>query len=238
MEQPAVVYEKNATCPHWEKFLSEVFQNDQEIIRFFRTFMGRILYGENPQHAMGVLYGEKTGYEQDVLLGTIKHLFGDYGKILDGRFWNKKWPSTIQGYKMMAEVQHARLVTIPDIDQNGSFRATNINRLTGMQQIYAMDKNRNRFIYFSNFTVVVCSAKLLPLDLENERLLGSVIPFQIYESPSLRKNQKFEDYIDSELSGILNWLLAGWTDYCEETQFVNPWKIPDKIREKCYLPTK
>ena len=47
----------------------------------------------------------------------------------------------------------------------------------------------------------------------------------------------FDRYIDSEVPGILNWLLAGWTDYCEETQNANPWNIPEKIKKNCYLPT-
>lgn len=58
----ATVYDPKAKCPTWERFINEVLGGDQEIIQFFKIFIGQTLYGHNDQKAFGILY---TFYVRD-----------------------------------------------------------------------------------------------------------------------------------------------------------------------------
>mgnify|MGYP001313105075 CR=1 FL=1 len=53
----AVAYQKNAECPRWEEFLSEITNSDAELVQFLQRLAGYALWGGNPEQVVVILHG-------------------------------------------------------------------------------------------------------------------------------------------------------------------------------------
>lgn len=228
-----VTYDPNATCPSWEEFLNRIFPEDQEIIQFFKLFLGQLLWGENEQRVLGIFHGYTLYEEKAILLGTIKHLLGDYAQIFAGDLFTKDW-STPTCRKAFYTARQARLVTMIDIDPDASLTEEKINKLTGQREIFAQDKNRLTVDYLANFTAIICSDYLFQIDSKSNWIRGTVLPFRFYGLPTWQLAEEFDQKLLNEYPGILNWLLEGWKDYCKATKGGKRWKVPAAIAKKCY----
>ena len=51
------IYNKDAKCPTWDKFLMQIFNNDMELIRFVQKAMGYTLSGDVSEQCLFILWG-------------------------------------------------------------------------------------------------------------------------------------------------------------------------------------
>lgn len=78
----AAVYNAEAQCPRWERFLIEVFAADTQLIEFVQRAVGYTLTGSVEEHAMFLLLGDGMN-GKSVFVNVIETLMGDYATTTD-----------------------------------------------------------------------------------------------------------------------------------------------------------
>src|SRR2546425_1193726 len=72
-----VVHDPVARCPRWERFLLEIMDGDETLVRYLQRVVGYTLSGDIRHHAFFLLYG--TGANgKSTFLETLRALLGDY----------------------------------------------------------------------------------------------------------------------------------------------------------------
>ena len=76
-----VVYDPDAACPTWDRFLADVF-GDDELIGFVRRAAGYSLTGHVHEHILVFCHGHGAN-GKTAFLNVLRAVFGDYGLQLD-----------------------------------------------------------------------------------------------------------------------------------------------------------
>ena len=72
-----IAYSPAATCPRWQRFLTEIFADDAELIGFVQRLVGYCLTGDIREHVLAVLHGAGCN-GKSTFIGVLKRLLGDY----------------------------------------------------------------------------------------------------------------------------------------------------------------
>src|SRR5215813_1784347 len=72
-----VAYNEKALCPTWDKFLADIMDSDNDLIRFLQKVVGYSLTGSTSEQVFFILYG--TGANgKSTFINTIHKLLGSY----------------------------------------------------------------------------------------------------------------------------------------------------------------
>ena len=72
-----VWFEPKARCPRWEKFVSEIFAGDRELVDFVQKAIGYCLTGSTREQVIFLCYG--TGANgKSTFLDVLRHVLGGY----------------------------------------------------------------------------------------------------------------------------------------------------------------
>lgn len=70
-------FDTDAKAPTWEKFVSDIFGGDEELIGWFQRFCGYCLHGGRKEHLLPILWGG-GGNGKSTALGALQAVMGDY----------------------------------------------------------------------------------------------------------------------------------------------------------------
>ena len=218
------IYEKEAKCPTWEMFLLQIFNNDLKLIKFIQKAMGYALSGDVSEQCLFILWG--TGANgKSTFLNVLLKLFGDYACSTMIETFMKK---NSEQSNDLARLKGARLVTTSEIEQGKQISESLIKSVTGEDSLTA------RFLYGEYFSFKP-TFKIFMATNHKPKIRGAdngiwrrikMIPFNVTIPPEQRDKNLTEKLI-AENSGILNWLLQGYTMWRKEGLS----EEPDAIRE-------
>jgi P4 family phage/plasmid primase-like protien len=213
------VYEKDASCPRWETFLAEIFDGDQQMIRFVQCALGYSLTGSVRDNFFFILHGTgKNGKSK--LLETAAHVLGDYMITTPADTWAEKPPGAASND--IAALPGARFVTTNETEKNHSLRAGLVKQITGGDKVSA----RKMFREFFEFTP---QCKLWIATNNKPKVSGSdgaiwdrirLLPFnvkfvpqeELIEGQRVRDNELMDKLL-AELPGILAWMVRGCAEW-------------------------
>lgn len=228
----ATVYDPKAKCPTWERFINEVLGGDQEIIRFFKIFIGQTLYGHNDQKAFGILYGPSTNNGKTTLVKTLKGLYGDYAVASDHEMLAQKKRKTVGDSQELARTKGTRLVTISEPNQDMIVDVALLKNLTGNSEISVRFLNQNSFSFIPGFTPLIDTNHKLWMRDRTIFDRGSVILFEFNQVfTGNNADSSMDEKLRQEYPGILNWMLEGWADYCAAAPNGRNWIIPKSMAD-------
>lgn len=205
-----VNYEPAATCPAWQKFLSEVLP-DPEVVGFVQRAIGYSLSGDITEEAMFLLYGCGANGKSKFLEG-LRYVFGDYAMTTDAGTFMVTRGQPVRND--LARLRGARFVTAVESDAGKRLSEALIKLFTGGDTVSARFLYSEHFEFHPNF-------KLWLATNHKPRVLGTdeaiwrrirLIPFSITIPKELR-DHKLAEKLKAESSGILNWCLAGFRDW-------------------------
>ncbi|MCL5103010.1 MAG: phage/plasmid primase, P4 family [Armatimonadetes bacterium] len=75
----ALDYDPEASCPRWEQFLTEVFQNDGELAAFAKRMAGYALTGDTREECLFILTG-KGQNGKSKFVETLRAILGEYAR--------------------------------------------------------------------------------------------------------------------------------------------------------------
>ena len=210
-----VTYDAKATCPRWEKFLSEIFAGNEELIPYMARAVGYSLTGDTSEQHLFFAYG--TGANgKSVFFNTMEMLFGDY--------WVKTPTDMLMQQKFsqiptdVADLRGKRFAVCAELPGNKRFDEERIKDLTGSDTIKARRMREDFFDFKPTHKLWMYGNNKPNITGTDEGIWRrpQIIPFTVTIPPEKRlPMRELMASFERELSGILNWALEGYIDYRE-----------------------
>lgn len=225
-----VHYNADAVCPRWDQFLSEVMQNDEEMIGFLRRVAGYALTGLTNEQCLFLLLGPGAN-GKSTFVEVLRRLVGDYGQPTEFRtLIQRQNQDSVRND--LAALRGCRIVSAGEPNRRQKFDEALVKILTGGDMI------STRFLYGEFFSYEPEFKLLLSMN-EKPRIDGTddgiwrrihLVEFKITIPIDRQVANLTEVLLREEGSGILNWALQG----CIEWQS-GGLRVPDQVHEATQL---
>lgn len=221
-KQAPVEYNDFATCPIWEKTIGEIFRDNPAVVPYIQRVFGYCLTGLTEEHLMWFWYG--TGANgKSTLLNTMKMMLGDgqYAETTSfSTFDTKNDNGRNDG---LAELRGARFVAASEGEHGRAIAEAKIKAVVSNDGVSCRFLFNNLFTYTPRYKVILASNHLPQIKGTDKGIWRRVhiVPFnQKFEGDD--RDLHLEEKLQGELSGILNWCLAGLQDFWERGGFEPP----------------
>ena len=220
-------YDKNATCPVWERFILTAMEGDQEMVSYLQRLVGYFLTTSITEQQLFFFYGSGAN-GKSTFLDLVKAMLGDYAvkinsdTIMKGKIGGRS-NAVMAG---IADLAGTRLGITDEMDDNSAaFDTQTLKSLSGDDEVTGRRLYSNPFTFKSTAKIVMYG---------NDKPYGNIndggfwrrmrfIHFG-YVVPKEQRDPKLLNTLKSEMPGILNWALAGLVQW--EKQGLN---APDKV---------
>jgi putative DNA primase/helicase len=205
-----VEFQPKAKAERWERFMLEIMGGDAELVDFLQRAVGYALTGDTREECLFFCYGGGAN-GKSTFLETIRWMLGSYGMQSDfSSFITRHSSDGPRGD--LARMRGARLVTASEADSDKGFDAKVIKTLTGNDTIVARRLYEHEFEFRPQHKLFL-GANHKPIVKEVTEAFWRrmrLIPFTVtFKGANREKKSKLESELRAEVSGILNWALAG-----------------------------
>lgn len=215
-----VVFDPAAKAPAFERFLSEVLQNDQEMVSYMLRVLGYAILGNPLEQVMFVLLGP-SGNGKSTLMAVILAMLGPLGGRLKTETLMQKSHVNDSASPALFKIKGTRAVVVAEPNRNHKLDTSLLKQITGEKAIYL------RGLYSGGSEVdiecvIFMTANFMPFAEAQDAGMWRrirVIPFERQFSAE-EINPHMTEELLAESPGILNLLLAGLADY--QRQGLNP----------------
>jgi len=203
-----IEYTDKIDAPQWIEFLNQIFDNNQDLIRYVQKAVGYSLTGSTREQCMFVLFGAGSN-GKSVFLDTISYIMGSYATNMQADTIMIKGPSGGANTDI-ARLKGARLVTSSEPNEGVRMDEGLVKQLTGGDKVTA------RFLYGEEFEFTP-EFKLWLATNHKPIIRGTddgiwrrmnLIPFTI-QIPDHKKDKNLKYKLKRESVGILNWIVEG-----------------------------
>jgi putative DNA primase/helicase len=203
-----VEYNEKAKAPRWNRFMSEVMQEDEELVTYIQTAVGYSLTGDTREQCLFFCYGQGANGKSQ-FFETLRALLGGYGQQSD---FNSFMASRGDGPRNdLARMRGARFVTASEADSDRGFDTRIIKMLTGDDTIVARRLYEELFEFMPQHKLWL-AANHKPIVREVTEAFWRrmrLVPFERIFKKHEREGNLAKKMIATELPGILNWALEG-----------------------------
>ena len=212
-----VEYKSEASTAFFEKFLYEIFEGNNDKIKYFQRIMGYCLTALTKEETFFILYGPTTRNGKSTLIETILYLFNDYGKQANPEtFATRKYNDSRVASGDIARLCNARIVNMPELAKGMMLDVAKVKTLTGGDTVTARVLYQNEF-QFKPFFKLFMTTNYLP-QVNDNTLFNSnrvnVITFDKHFLPKEQNKELKNKLKEPEIiSGIFNWCLKGLNEY-------------------------
>lgn len=206
-----VIFDAGQRCPHWEKHLRRIFDNDQDLIDAFQQMCGYSLLADNPGEVMFILHG-KTANGKTKTLEVLSTIWGDYAQTVDASkvLLARKYegPRT-----ELACLVGSRLVTASEGKEGGRLDEAVVKQITGRDAITVRKLYQDEFTYVPGYKLWYATNH--PPTISTDEAVWRriwLVPFTV-TIPEAERDESIAVKLLEERSGILNWALEGLRRY-------------------------
>ena len=204
-------FEETAKCPQWEAFLLKSFNQDTEMVSYLARVIGYTLSGSTEAQCLWLHYGAGSN-GKSTFMNVLSALMGDYATTANASTIMSKPTSNISND--VARLKGARLVMINELEDGKRLAEAEIKTMTGGEALTARYLHQEFITFYPQFKLHLTS-NYKPSVYDNSHGLWrriNLIKWAVIVKEVDQDKQLF-DKLKSELSGILNWALAGLQDY-------------------------
>lgn len=211
-----IAFDPDAACPTWESFLRDIFQSDDELIRFVQSAAGYTLTGDTREQVFFILHGCGSN-GKSTFLNTLRDIFGDYETKTSTDTLIERDSSATNG---LAALRGARFVNATESSAGKRLAEALVKELTGQDTVSA------RFLYQEFFTFVPTfklwlACNHVPLIQGQDHGMWRrvrLIPFGVQfrdpdDDTGPYKDKTLPDRLKAEHEGILAWLVRGCLEW-------------------------
>ena len=220
-------FDPYATCPQWETFLLDVFQNDHDLIDYLQKWVGYCLTGSIAEQQILFAYGLGAN-GKSVLFSVLAEMFGSYAVTAPVETFMLTGNEGPKSY-LLARLAGARFVLANETADGQRLAENTIKELTGGETIAAAHKYGHVFEYRPSFKIAIVGNHkpvIRGTDTGIWRRLH-MLPFNRTFGPH-EQDPNLVKKLKSELSGILNWAIKG----AQAWQINRRLKVPDTMRKE------
>jgi putative DNA primase/helicase len=223
-----VDYDPEAACPRWLSFMDEVFEGDQDRIRYLQKAVGYGMSGDTRLECMFILYGPTSRNGKGTTMETVLRILGEYGRTAKPEMLSKKGYADSSGpSEDVARLNGARMVNVSEPEKSMVIDASLTKQMTGNNILTARYLRENSFEFKPQFKLFIDTNHLPQISdmtlFESDRI--RIIPFNRHFTADERDIDLKSFFAEpTNLSGILNWCLEGFRLYQKEGL-----KMPDSV---------
>lgn len=203
----AVNFDSNAVCPLWEKFISEVFEDNEELIHYVKKSLGYSISGDIKEQVVFFCFGVGAN-GKSVLFSTIREIMKDYAYSAPMLMFQRNTMNTSSND--VASIEFKRFLMSSEI-----LSSTKINELR-LKKWSGGDQETARYLYSEFFSFYpVCKIWLFvnhKPQVEDDSFgfwrRMRLIPFNRVFKLS-EQDKDLSQKLRGEFLGILNWLVKG-----------------------------
>jgi len=222
-QRAAVTYDDAATAPTWTLFLEQVLHN-AEVRSFVQRLCGLALLGDQPEHVLPILLGAGAN-GKSTMTRVVATVLGDYAIVASRdvllAFKHDTHPTA------RADLFRRRFAHSGELPPGARLDEAQVKELTGGDRIKAR-RMREDFWEFNPSHLLWLHANHRPrIEGTDDGIWRRVllVPFTVQIPAAQRDPRLAERIVDDESSGVLNWMLAGLTDYLDHGL-----RIPDNVQ--------
>jgi putative DNA primase/helicase len=209
-------FDPAADCPNWEKFLQTITGNDPDLQSYLQRVIGYVLSGSVREEVMLILHG--TGRNgKSTFRETVHSLMGSYALAADANLLvERKVPGGAT--EEIARLKGRRFVAVNETAENDQLSEARVKFITSQDTITARNLYGHYFDFAPTHKTVVTTNHKPIIRGTDEGIWRRVhlIPFTVAIDASTVERDFRERRLVPELSGILNWALAGLAAYLKE----------------------
>jgi putative DNA primase/helicase len=202
-----VDYDPKAECPEWKKFIREIMNYNNELIRYLQTVCGWAITGDISEQTMFILFGSGAN-GKSTFLNTLMYLLGDYAIATPTETFMSRKGETIGND--LARLRGTRLVTTTETEQGKKLAEPLVKQITGNDRITARFLYGEYFNFQPTFKVFMATNHKPSIKGGDYGIWRRIklIPFTT-RIPEEKQDKHLEQKLRAEASGILNWVLEG-----------------------------
>ncbi len=204
-------FDKNAKCPLWDKFLKEIFENDEDMIRYIQIAVGYSLTGSTAEQCAFFLLGDGNN-GKSTFIDVIRQMFGDYASNIQAETLMIRNNNGINSD--IARLKGARLVTSAEPNEGLRLNEGLLKQLTGGDIVTARKLYGDEFEFKPEFKLWMATNHkpiIRGTDYGIWRRMH-IIPFNA-KIPKEKVDKQLTDKLLKELDGIFMWALRGLAMY-------------------------
>jgi putative DNA primase/helicase len=202
-----VAYDPNAQAPTWQRFLREIFLEDDELIRYVQRAIGYSITGDVREDKLFICWG--TGANgKSTFLQTLRRVLGDYaGAIAPAAIVHKgkdAHPTAV------ADLYGLRFAIAVETEEDQRLAEAQVKALTGRDSIKARFMHKDYF-EFEPRAKIWLATNHRPLIRDTSPAIWrriALIPFRAFFPPELQ-DKTLGEKLWEEREGILAWLVQG-----------------------------
>ncbi len=201
-------YTDKIDCPLWEQFLKDIFNGDQELIRYIQKAIGYSLTGSTQEQCIFFCYGDGSN-GKSTFIDVIKDMLGDYAANVQSKSLAVK-QSSGSSSEDIARLHGARFVSSSESNEGERLDESLIKQLTGGDTVTASKKYEHEFEFTPEFKLWM-STNHKPIIRGTDTGIWRrvrLIPFTVHISED-KKDKNLKHKLKQELPGILHWAVEG-----------------------------
>lgn len=203
-----VEYTDTIDCPQWEEFLNDIFDNDQDLIRYMQKAVGYSLTGSTREQSMFILFGNgRNG--KSVFLDIISEILGSYSMTMQAQTIMVKQNSS-NANSDIARLKGARLVTSSEPNEGVRLDEGLVKQLTGGDKVTARHLYGKEFEFQPEFKLWLATNHKPIIRGTDDGIWRrlNLIPFTV-QIPDHKVDKNLTYKLRREAVGILNWAITG-----------------------------
>jgi putative DNA primase/helicase len=218
----AATYDPDAPRATFDQFLARI-QPDPTMRSFLGRLLGHALLGKVVEQVMPVLHGAGAN-GKSILVETILRALGDYGATGDPALLTDTGNPHPTG---VADLFGRRLVAVHETDAGRRLAEGTVKRLTGETRVKARRMREDFWEFEASHTLLLVSNHRPGVRGTDEGIWRRLrlVPFDVV-IPEGERDTGLGDRLQLELSGVLSWLVDGYTDWTQAGL-----SVPDHVRD-------
>lgn len=223
-----VAYDPEAKCPRFDKFLTEIFSNDINVIDYLWRIIGYCLTASVKEQCWWNFFGYGAN-GKGTLVGVLHSLLGEYATSTDIKTF------TVQKYDRgagdatphLAALRGTRLVTAVEPRDAVTMDDGVVKQWTGGDPVVARHLHHEPFTFYPECKIVIASNTKPTVKDTSEGFWRRVrlLDFPVHFNGTSRDSDLLEK-LRGELPGILNRAMAGCREW-QEIGLIEPQSVID-----------
>jgi len=225
----SVAYDPNVRSNLWESTTRENLNND-DLWEFLQQAVGYSLTGDTREECLFYIYGP-TRSGKGTFLEPLNVLLGDLARSISIDVLTQSDKASRQKHEM-ADLHSARLVVVGESTKYRRLNATQINAMTGGDEILCAFKYGQFFRYRPKYKLWIASNWPIPADPDDVAFWRRVryVEFPVRKLSTYNTNLKIELKKPHHLQGILTWAVEGAVKY-QQNNLLHLQKMPQIIQD-------
>ncbi len=202
-----ILFDSDASCPAWLRFLDEVFGADRELTGYIQRVVGYCLSGDTTEQVTFLCHGAGAN-GKSTFLSSVRHVLGDYAYDLPSSTFELKARSA--NTNDIAALPKRRFVTSLETNEAVPLNEARLKLLTGCDPVSARKLYREFFSFIPTAKFWLATNHKPPVSDDSPGFWRRVrlIPF-LQQFVGLQADKDLVEKLKAEAPGILRWALHG-----------------------------